>query len=154
MRMRGEKQLPENLFIPQILLLRRAGARAMPPLAEVGKLSAPRAAGFCSAPHQRQKVSVPKGMHCLTKIFGSGSLEQDSLIQIISMEKEKQTCGRSITTDFENDNVMRTKRARRWRNVLFQRSPFFVPASRIMVPRSSRRCVWPGEPPAPSAPNA
>ncbi len=57
----------------------------MPPLAEVGKLSAPRAAGFCSAPHQRQKVSVPKGMHCLTKIFGSGSLEQDSLIQIIDI---------------------------------------------------------------------
>jgi hypothetical protein len=36
MRMSGEEQLPENLFMPQILLLRQAGARAMPPLSEVG----------------------------------------------------------------------------------------------------------------------
>ena len=31
-----------------------------------------------------------------------------------------------MTTDLENDNVMRTKRASRWRRVLFQRSTWAV----------------------------
>src|SRR5260221_13281987 len=35
------------------------------------------------------------------------------------MKKEEQTGGRSITTDLENESVMRTKRARRCRSVLF-----------------------------------
>ena len=42
------------------------------------------------------------------------------------MEKEEQTGGRSITTDLENENVMRTKRASGFRSVLFQRSTWAV----------------------------
>jgi hypothetical protein len=57
---------------------------------------------------------------------GSGSLEKDGPLSIVAMEKEEQTGGRSMTTDLENDNVMRTKRARRWRKVLFQRSTWAV----------------------------
>jgi hypothetical protein len=47
MRMRGEEQLLENLFVPQILLLRQAGARAMPPLSEVGRALCAESDGFC-----------------------------------------------------------------------------------------------------------
>ena len=57
---------------------------------------------------------------------GSGSLEQDGPVSIVAMKKEEQACGRSITTDFEKDNVMRTKRASGFRSVLFQRSTWAV----------------------------
>ena len=63
--------------------------------------------------------------------LGSGSLEQDGPASIVAMKKEEQACGRSITTDFEKDNVMRTKRASGSRSVLFQRSTWAVsPVSR------------------------
>jgi hypothetical protein len=62
---------------------------------------------------------------------GSGSLEKDSPVEIGAMEKEEKTGGRSIMTDLEKDNVMRTKRARRCRSVVFQRSTWAVsPVSR------------------------
>jgi hypothetical protein len=35
-------------------------SRVMPPLTGRAERYAPRVTGFCSAPHQRQKVSVPK----------------------------------------------------------------------------------------------
>ncbi len=38
------------------------------------------------------------------------------------MKKEVQTSGRSITSDVEKESVLRTKRAKRCRSVLFQRS--------------------------------
>src|SRR5258708_15605906 len=61
----------------------------------------------------------------------SGSFEQGGALAMGAMEKEEQTGGRSITTDLENDHVMRTKRARRCRSVLFQRSTWTVsPVSR------------------------
>ncbi len=50
--------------------------------------------------------------------MGSGSLEQVGPLCIIAMKKERQTSGRSMTSDLENDNVMRTKRARHFRSVL------------------------------------
>ncbi len=56
----------------------------------------------------------------------SGSLEQDGPLSIGAMKKEEQTGGRSITPDLENDNVMRTKRASGFRNVLFQRSTWAI----------------------------
>jgi hypothetical protein len=43
-----------------------------------------------------------------------------------AMKKEEQTSGRSMITDLEKERVMRTKRARRWRKVLFQRSTWAV----------------------------
>ncbi len=55
-------------------------------------------------------------------IVGSGSYEQDGPLCIVAIGEEKQTGGRSMSTDLENDNLMRTKRASRWRSVLFQRS--------------------------------
>jgi hypothetical protein len=45
--------------------------------------------------------------------LGSGSCEKDSPIEIIAVEKQEQTGGRSMTTDLENERVMRTKRASR-----------------------------------------
>ena len=47
MRMRGEEQLPENLFLPQIFCRRQAGARAMPPMSEVGRALRAESDGFC-----------------------------------------------------------------------------------------------------------
>ena len=44
---------------------------------------------------------------------GSGSLEKESPVCIVAIEKEEKTRGRSISIDLEKDNVMRTKRARR-----------------------------------------
>jgi hypothetical protein len=46
-------------------------------------------------------------------LWGSGSQEQDGLLCIVAREEEKQTEGRSMITDFENENVMHTKRAKR-----------------------------------------
>ena len=54
------------------------------------------------------------------------------------MKKEEQTGGRSITPDLENDNVMRTKRASGFRNVLFQRSTWAV--SPVSFPTAV--CHW------------
>ena len=70
------------------------------------------------------KEAERKLFSCLMSrtLLGSGSLEQDGPLSIVAMKKEEQTRGRSISTDLENDSVMRTKRARRWRRVLFQRS--------------------------------
>ena len=45
--MRSEEQLPENLFMLQTLLLQQAGARAMPPLPEVGRALCAESDGFC-----------------------------------------------------------------------------------------------------------
>jgi hypothetical protein len=42
------------------------------------------------------------------------------------MKKEKQTRGRSMITDLEKENVMRTKRASGFRKVVFQRSTWAV----------------------------
>ena len=47
MRMKGEEQLPEKLFVPQILLLWQAGARAMPPMSEVGRALCAESDGYC-----------------------------------------------------------------------------------------------------------
>jgi hypothetical protein len=43
-----------------------------------------------------------------------------------AMKKEKQTDGRSMASDLENDHVIRTKRARRCRSVFFHRSTWAV----------------------------
>jgi hypothetical protein len=53
--------------------------------------------------------------------YGGGSCEKDSPFEIVAMEKEQKA---SLVHDFRRgkDNAMRTKRARRWRSVLFQRS--------------------------------
>ena len=55
----------------------------------------------------------------ITLISVVAHMEKDSPVDIVAIEKEQKTRGRSITTDFENDNVMRTKRANRWRSVVF-----------------------------------
>ena len=65
------------------------------------------------------------------RVLGKSSREKDGPLSIGAMEKEEQTGGRSITTDLENENVMRTKRASGFRSVLFQRSTWAVfPVSR------------------------
>jgi hypothetical protein len=62
---------------------------------------------------------------------GSGSLEEDGLLGIGAVKKEKQTDGRSMITDLEKDHVMRTKRARRGLCVFFHRCTWAVsPVSR------------------------
>ena len=58
--------------------------------------------------------------------LGSGSLEQDGPLLVVAMKKEEHKQTSCISTDLEKDNVMRTKRARRWRNVLFHRSTWAV----------------------------
>jgi len=60
------------------------------------------------------------------KEFGSGSLEQDGSLGSGAMEEEEQARGRSISTDLEKENVMRTKRASGFRRVLFHRSTWAV----------------------------
>jgi hypothetical protein len=62
----------------------------------------------------------------LKEAEGSGSCEKDSPIEIIAVEKQEQTGGRSMTTDLEKERVMRTKRASRWRSVFFHRSTWAV----------------------------
>src|SRR6266700_4915043 len=93
-----------------------------------------------SAPgrHLRRATDVPSGQSRLelesrpARLYewpsgsGNGSLEQDGPLSIGAMEKEEKTRGRSMTTDLEKESVMRTKRARRWRSVLFQRSTWAV----------------------------
>jgi len=44
-----------------------------------------------------------------------------------AMKEEQETGGRSMISDLENERVMRTKRASRWRNVFFQRSTGALP---------------------------
>lgn len=47
MRMRGEEQLPENLFVPQIFPLWQAGVRTMSPMSEVGRARCAESDGYC-----------------------------------------------------------------------------------------------------------
>jgi hypothetical protein len=60
-----------------------------------------------------------------SKKSGSGSLEQDGLVSIVAMKKKEQA-GLVHYYRLGNHNVMRTKRARRWRSVFFQRSTWAV----------------------------
>ncbi len=62
---------------------------------------------------------------------------------ILAMKEEQETGGRSMISDLENERVMRTKRASRWRNVFFQRSTWAVsPVSqahrRVLLLRDDR----------------
>ena len=73
-----------------------------------------------------QRSQSHKVAHYAGQLEASGSLEQDGPVLIVAMKKEEQTRGRSIITDFENDNVMWTKRASGFRRVVFQRSTWAV----------------------------
>jgi hypothetical protein len=51
MRMKSEEQLPESLLMLRTLLLRQAGARAMPPMSEVGRALCAESDGYCIDEH-------------------------------------------------------------------------------------------------------
>ncbi len=82
MRMRGEEQLPENLFLPQTFLLRQAGARAMPPMSELGRALRAESDRSCiderTAPGRSRSPSLPNsgkglaGRHRLLRVPACG----------------------------------------------------------------------------------
>jgi hypothetical protein len=51
MPMKSEEQLPESLLMLRTLLLRQAGARAMPPMSEVGRALCAESDGYCIDEH-------------------------------------------------------------------------------------------------------
>ena len=58
MRMEGEGQLPESLFVPHVIRCWQAGARAMPPLPEVGRALCAESDGFCIDERYQSPVAL------------------------------------------------------------------------------------------------